>query len=57
MPHAMETGLSMSQAMERLLGALKDGEARGLPPVERWNPPFCGDLDIRIAPDGTWFYL
>ncbi len=47
----------MSQAMERLLGALKDGEARGLPPVERWNPPFCGDLDIRIAPDGTWFYL
>ena len=22
-----------------------------------WNPPFCGDLDMRIAPDGTWFYL
>ena len=30
---------------------------RGLPPVERWNPPFCGDLDMRIAADGTWFYL
>ncbi len=30
---------------------------RGLPPVETWNPPFCGDLDIRIARDGTWFYL
>ena len=29
----------------------------GLPPVERWNPPFCGDLDMRIARDGTWFYL
>lgn len=29
----------------------------GLPPVEAWNPPFCGDLDIRIARDGTWFYL
>ena len=27
------------------------------PPVERWNPPFCGDLDMRIAADGTWFYL
>ena len=26
------------------------------PPVERWNPPFCGDLDMRIARDGTWFY-
>ncbi|WP_296420837.1 DUF1285 domain-containing protein [Pseudooctadecabacter sp.] len=31
--------------------------ARGLPPVEAWNPPFCGDLDMRIARDGTWFYL
>ena len=30
---------------------------RGLPPVHLWNPPFCGDLDIRIARDGTWFYL
>ncbi len=29
----------------------------GIPPVERWNPPFCGDLDIRIARDGTWYYL
>jgi hypothetical protein len=29
---------------------------RGLPPVERWNPPFCGDIDMRIAVDGTWFY-
>jgi uncharacterized protein len=25
-------------------------------PVETWNPPFCGDIDMRIAKDGTWFY-
>jgi hypothetical protein len=31
-------------------------EGRGLPPVQDWNPPFCGDLDMRIARDGTWFY-
>jgi hypothetical protein len=31
--------------------------AKGLPPVHLWNPPFCGDLDIRIATDGTWFYM
>ncbi|MDE2182383.1 MAG: DUF1285 domain-containing protein [Alphaproteobacteria bacterium] len=31
-------------------------KARGLPPVERWNPPHCGDIDIRIARDGTWFH-
>jgi hypothetical protein len=30
---------------------------RGLPPVHLWNPPFCGDLDMRIAGDGTWFYM
>src|SRR5689334_24774933 len=29
---------------------------RGPPPVERWNPPFCGDIDMRIAADGTWYY-
>ena len=28
----------------------------GLPPVHLWNPPFCGDLDMEIRRDGTWFY-
>jgi len=32
-------------------------KGRGLPPVHLWNPPFSGDLDMRIARDGTWFYL
>ncbi|SDH45548.1 DUF1285 domain-containing protein [Pseudomonas panipatensis] len=31
--------------------------AKGLPPVHLWNPPFCGDIDMRIARDGTWYYL
>jgi uncharacterized protein len=26
-------------------------------PVHQWNPPFCGDIDMRIAADGTWFYM
>jgi hypothetical protein len=30
---------------------------KGLPPVDRWNPPFCGDIDMEIRRDGTWFYL
>jgi hypothetical protein len=29
---------------------------RKLPPVEKWNPAHCGDIDIRIARDGTWFH-
>ena len=30
---------------------------KGHPPVHLWDPPFCGDLDMRIARDGTWYYL
>ncbi len=30
---------------------------KGPPPVHLWNPPHCGDIDMRIARDGTWFYL
>jgi uncharacterized protein len=33
------------------------GTGRGKPPVERWNPEFCGDLDMEIKADGTWFYM
>jgi len=43
--------------LESITGELTRATAKGLPPVERWNPPFCGDLDMRIAADGTWFYL
>jgi hypothetical protein len=32
-------------------------KVRGPPPVHLWNPPYCGDLDIRIAADGMWFYM
>jgi hypothetical protein len=29
---------------------------RGSAPAPSWNPPDCGDIDMRIAADGTWFY-
>jgi uncharacterized protein len=44
-------------SLEAITGAVKRAADKGPPPVERWNPPFCGDLDMRIAADGTWFYL
>jgi uncharacterized protein len=45
--------------LDAITGSLASvsGHAQGSPPVERWNPPFCGDLDMRIAADGTWYYL
>jgi hypothetical protein len=29
---------------------------RSLPPVDRWNPEHCGDSEMRIARDGTWYH-
>ena len=34
----------------------KAGEGRNLPPVEKWNPDHCGEIDIAIKRDGTWFH-
>ena len=41
---------------EGLAASINATKSRGLPPIHLWNPPFCGDLDMRIARDGTWFY-
>jgi uncharacterized protein len=47
------------QNLEGLAAAAKHASTpgKGLPPVHLWNPPFCGDLDMRIAADGTWYYM
>ncbi|MCU0903436.1 MAG: DUF1285 domain-containing protein, partial [Tabrizicola sp.] len=42
---------------DTLAAAAKAASRSGPPPVHLWNPPFCGDIDMRIARDGTWFYL
>ena len=42
---------------ENLASAVKKASKKGPPPVHLWNPDFCGDLDMRIARDGTWWYL
>lgn len=34
----------------------KLAEADRLPPVESWNPQHCGDSEMRIARDGTWYH-
>ncbi|MFT4099231.1 MAG: DUF1285 domain-containing protein [Rhodoblastus sp.] len=48
-----------SGGLEGLAAAARSagGERRKLPPVHLWNPDFCGDIDMRIAADGTWFYM
>ena len=43
-----------TQAFEAIAAQLPKGK---MPPVETWHPDFLGDMDMRIARDGTWFYL
>ena len=44
-------------ASNPLKGLGEARKAKGPPPVHLWNPPFCGEIDMRIAQDGTWFYM
>jgi hypothetical protein len=52
-----KTGQEMSKSgLDGIAAMLPKGGGKRLPPVHLWNPPFCGDIDMRIAADGTWFY-
>ncbi len=57
MAKAMSGQKPVTPSPDGLAASVKAAKTRGLPPVHLWNPPFCGDLDIRIAKDGTWSYL
>src|SRR6058998_4220379 len=50
-------GREEGATLEAVANAARKAARNGLPPVHLWNPPFCGDLDMRIASDGTWFYM
>lgn len=47
---------TVTPSAESIAASITATKTRGMPPVHLWNPPFCGDLDMRIARDGTWFY-
>ncbi len=54
-----ENDAELARAPERALRGLGEaatGRLRAQGPVPSWNPPDCGDIDMRIAADGTWFY-
>ena len=44
------------RGIETVYGFSKSGK-KGLPPVDKWNPPFCGDIDLKILRDGRWMYM
>lgn len=45
-----------SARIDDLVRALGNSPAQALPPVERWNPPDCGEIDIVIDREGVWHH-
>lgn len=43
--------------LDNLTATAKSVAAKGPPPVHLWHPAYCGEIDMRIAGDGTWFYM
>jgi len=42
--------------LEKLTQQLSSSEKQKLPPVELWDPPYCGEIDLCIKADGSWYY-
>ncbi len=57
MPNQKDAQNIVKPTADTLANAARAAGKKGPPPVHLWNPDFCGDLDMRIARDGTWFYL
>lgn len=55
--HKPDSPAARPASAEGLATAARVAARRGPAPVHLWNPPFCGDLDMRITRDGTWYYL
>ncbi|HHC29487.1 MAG TPA: DUF1285 domain-containing protein, partial [Rhodobacterales bacterium] len=52
-----KSGSNQPPSADSLAKAARRAVNKGPAPVHLWSPPFCGDIDISIARDGTWFYL
>lgn len=50
-------GSTQHLGMDGLVAAARRTAGKGPAPVHLWDPPFCGNIDIRITGDGTWYYL
>jgi hypothetical protein len=57
MAKTMTTQKIVTPTAQSLAESARAAQKGGLPPVHLWNPPHCGDIDMRIARDGTWFYM
>jgi uncharacterized protein len=56
MAKSTDAQMIVKRSADGLASSLSGLAKKGLPPVHLWNPPYCGEMDMRIARDGTWFH-
>lgn len=56
--HSNETqpAIGLPDGLGRLLAQAEGQRARALPPLEKWNPAYCGEMDLKITANGEWFH-
>ena len=50
------TKVTQGEKIGKFAALLQAEREHGPPPVERWDPPYCGDIGLKICADGTWVY-
>jgi len=51
--------LVINMSLEKISAQLSNqgkGQSKKLPPIEDWNPPYCGEIDLQVKSNGDWFY-
>ncbi len=56
MPDSLKARKSSFDLSDLMKSAKKQGAGDGVPPVEKWNPDYCGEMDMVIKADGSWWH-
>ena len=43
-------------SLEKISSQISSQQNKKLPPIESWNPPYCGEIDMQVKANGDWFY-
>ena len=56
MPDSLKPGKPSFDLSALIKSARAQGDGEGARPVEKWHPDFCGDMDMVIKADGSWWH-
>lgn len=55
-PTVTKSPSQLPDGLGKLLAQAEGQRARALPPLEKWNPAYCGEMDLKICANGEWFH-